>query len=234
MYDTFHPFNFPYATTNFKEWAPRKLKEVFRIEPEVIKDDIIYKDIYLNGGNVLILGGGPSSQAKLDLSRYTDIWSMNKCFNLNIKFDLIGVGAGVDIENKKFKDYCELFKPQLAFEIHPNWINKQVPATGYFHTKMYGKIGVGVRLVNLAAAVGATHIDFIGFDGPSAILNGAHYFEPGKTDLPSFCTKDNADAVHLTQYNFFWNYIRDLYPKVNFNSLDKKNKYHKCLDQNVK
>lgn len=226
MYNTFHPFNFPYATDNFKEWAPLAFNKILGVKPSVVKDDIVYKDIYLNGDSVLIIGGGPSSCAKLDLTQYSDVWSMNKCYRLNIKFDLIAVGAGVDLQDTEFINYINLYKPQLAFEVHPKWFGVKLPATGYFQTKMYGKIGVGVRLVNLAAALGAAKISFIGFDGPAAILKGNHYFEPGKKEMPSYCNEINADSIHEEQYKFFWNYIKELYPNTEFNSIDKENRYH--------
>ena len=125
--------------------------------------------------------------------------------------------------------FINKYNPQVVFEIHPNWYKVNIPATGLYHTKIYGQIGVGARLINLAAALGAEQIDFIGLDGPTAILNGQHAFEPGKTELPSLCNKNNAHQIHLDQYGFFWSYIKKLYPNTIFNSLDKNNIYHANL-----
>ena len=199
-------------------------------KPSVIKEDIIYDDLYLNGESVLIIGGGPSAR-DVDLEGYSDIWSMNRFYLSplkNIKLDLIAVGANTDREHPNYLEYVETYSPQLAYEIHPKWLYYKIDG-GVFHTKIYGQIGVGVRLVNLAAALGAKRISFIGFDGPKAILSGAHYFEPGKTELPSMCTKEIAYEIHVNQYNFFWSYIRNLYPNTEFNSLDKTNELHAVL-----
>ena len=85
------------------------------------------------------------------------------------------------------------------------------------------------RMVNLAAALGASRVEFIGFDGPKAIIEGNHAFEKGKTKLPSFCTPDNAHKIHQEHYRLFWKYITELYPNTTFVSIDKRNEYHKYV-----
>lgn len=232
------PFDFPYRRGGFTEWAPLLLKRMHELDNVRIKEDICYSlpAPDLTGTNVLVIGGGGSS-SQVSMEGYDYIVSMNHFF-LNEKFsqtkiDLVGVGAGVNLRDVKFLKYIREFNPTLAFEIHPNWSPTSYAHLDsfkvFYHTHVYGKIGMAVRLINLAAALGATSISFIGLDGPEAILAGRHAFQPGKTDLPSFLHEGNASIIHQTQYNHFWSYIRNLYPNTKFISIDKKNKYHQVL-----
>ena len=230
--DNLSPFYFPYATDVFTDWAPKLMRQMgFR--PTVIREDIIYTPIKVNGDHLLVVGGGPSTNTLNDCTSYSDVWSMNKFYKNRFlsetKLDLIGVGAIVDENATELNEYLDKFNPQMAFEIHPRWFTQRISNCIVYHTKFYGQIGMGARLINLGAALGFKQISFIGLDGPQAILEGRHAFEPGKTELPSLCNKENAHQIHLDQYAFFWNYISQLYPDTQFISLDKDNEYHKDL-----
>ncbi|MBP9777788.1 MAG: hypothetical protein KBD25_01235 [Rickettsiaceae bacterium] len=218
------PFYFPYAQYEFIKWAPLTMEAVVGVYPDVIKEDVIYSNVKLNSEHITVIGGGSSSLTLKDVPAC--VWTMNGFYKTDKKCNLISVGGSVNPHDHNLLRYINKYKCQVAFEIHPKWHQQKLPATCYYHTKIYGQIGVGARLINLAAALGAKQIDFIGLDGPLAILKGHHAFEPGKTELPSMCTKETAHQIHLDQYRFFWQYIRELYPNTIFNSLDKNNEYH--------
>lgn len=233
------PFDFPYRRGGFKEWAPRLLREMHELDSVYIQDDICYSVPApdLTGASVLVIGGGGSSN-QVSTEGYDYIISMNHFF-LNERFsktkiDLVGLGAGVNLKSVDFLKYVYEFNPTLAFEIHPNWSPASYSHLAnsfrvYYHTQIYGRIGMAVRLINLAAALGASTVSFIGLDGPEAILAGNHAFQPGKKDLPSLLNEGNASIIHQAQYDHFWGYIQNLYPNTKFVSIDKENKYHKCL-----
>jgi hypothetical protein len=240
MINILDPYDFPYRRGKFEEWAPPLLREMHPSLSHdlIVNENIAYSatDNKLDGKNILIIGGGGSTN-RFDLNNYDVYWSMNSFF-LNekvrkLRLQLIGIGAGVDLHNRLFLDYVEYFRPILAFEIHPAWVHRQYNHLGSlkmcYHTSLYGKIGMGIRLVNLAAALGAATVSFIGFDGPEAILQGDHAFEPGKTDLPSLVSESNARFVHKHQYDFCWKRLMITYPFTKFISLDKDNYYHQCL-----
>lgn len=238
------PFDFPYRNGDFKQWVTPLFKRTFPFDMSklVIKDDIIHNCPFsiLPHRKVLVVGGGPSTLTFNNYDDYDHVWTMNKGYQLpqlRESIELLSVGAGVNLQDDSFQTLISNVKPYLAFEIHPKWftvdqkilIKKLEYCSFAYHTNIYGKIGSAVRLINLAASVGAKDISFIGLDGPEAILQGQHAFEPGKTDLPSFCNKDNVVEIHQDQYDHFWQYIRNVYPDVKFNSIDKNNRYHVSL-----
>lgn len=242
--NVYDPFDFPYNTGPFTSWAPQLLTKTFNLPVHdplfdfSIYDDIVHTSPFNIEGSVIIVGGGPSSLSltNADYESYDFTWTMNYGFRLVPDVDLLAVGGGIDIEGAEFNKWLNNNKRVvLAFEIHPRFFGRNIrgkfPDAIFFHNSVYGKIGVGVRLVNLAANLGAHTIAFIGFDGPQSILEGRHAFQMGKTELPSGVTPSNADDVHSKQYSFFWNFIRQRYPDTKFVSLDTTNPYHKCLNQ---
>lgn len=233
------PFDFPYRRGSFQEWAPPLLCKTHEIDNVIVRGDVCFSTPApnLGGAHVLVVGGGGSANS-VTYDGYDYIISMNHFFLHPVlsqtQVNLVGVGAGVNLKDEKFLTYVRDFNPVLAFEIHPNWspanyAHLKSSLKLFYHTQVYGRIGMGVRLVNLSAALGAARISFIGFDGPAAILTGNHAFQPGKKDLPSLCNAENADRIHEGQYSHFWDYIRKIYPEVKFVSLDEENKYHKDL-----
>jgi hypothetical protein len=240
------PFYFPLAHGKFPDWAQKWFLENFSTFSSnlVAKPDIIYqesKNVDIGGQYVLVVGGGPSTNLLIrgEYDLYDAVWSINKFYRHRIlekiKVDVVSVGAGVDLLNEQFHNYIHKFKPVLMFEVHPAWHTQKRLINSFYekskkicsHTRIYGQIGGGVRLINLAASLGASQIDFIGLDGPEAILEGRHAFEPGKKALPSFCQPHTASRIHQEHYDFFWKYIQELYPNCKLNSLDKHNKYHR-------
>ena len=248
-----NPFNFGAAGRGqFTDWAPKMLRELYPSFSDqlIVKEDIVYQAHPFfstsSGAKLLIIGGGPSTNdlTLTDLAEYDSIWSINKCYKhplLKYVVDLIVAGAGVNIQDPDFLKWISIKNPIIGFEIHPHWdaYRKLVKRFYEFNdnvfcvqTRIYDQIGGCVRLINLGAAIGCfSEIYFIGLDGPEAILRGDHAFEPGKTDLPSLCTASNAQKIHQIEYDFFWDYIKELYPKVKFVSLQKNNPLHAKLEE---
>ena len=94
------------------------------------------------------------------------------------------------------------------------------------HTKFYSKLGIGVRMLLFAAALGAKHIKFAGFDGFKPIYEGNHSFEKNKKTLPSNFSED----IYVKQYEYFWNYILSHFSGVTFSNLGFGSEYHKLLE----
>lgn len=238
MPSVYDPFDFPYRNGPLEQWAPPLLNVLFGVKSEdlVVQFDIVHDFNMIVEEPVLVMGGGPSTLQHLDYDKCKYRWSMNYAYRNLKNVALLAVGANVDITSDEFLDWQYYEGGVLAFEIHPKWggmrrhINKLSGSTQYFHTQIYGKIGVGARLINLAAALGAPEVHFIGLDGPEAILKGQHAFEPGKRELPSSCNESNAQDIHQYQYDFFWEYIRRLYPNTKFVSIDKNNVLHRGLN----
>jgi uncharacterized Rossmann fold enzyme len=247
--DKLDVFYYPLADGGFPDWAIRKAKIFFPdlIDDVIINDHILYRYIEplqkMKKKSILVVGGGPSTNllSTGDFLSYDFIFSMNHFFKhkilRDILVDIICIGAEVNLVDQEFQHYLSKFKPIIAFELHPDWfrLRSALPIFYlkdrkiFYHTKFYGQIGVGARLVTLAAALGASAVSFIGFDGPEAILRGDHAFEKGKNTLPSMCNSDNAHTVHERHYDAFWRYITALYPDTSFISIDKENEYHKYV-----
>ena len=190
--------------------------------------------------HILVVAGGPSTNVlDWEPKNYDYIWSLNQ-FYLNPKLantnvDLITVSGEINLLDGRFHDYLEKYHPWVGFEPHHRWMRNPIETTAFqkshdkifaYASRFYGKIGGGVRLIILACVLGAKKISFVGLDGPKPIFEGNHAFEPGKNLLPSEINEQNADEVFTFQYDIFWDYIQNLYPKVIFDSLDKTNKYH--------
>ena len=99
-------------------------------------------------------------------------------------------------------------------------------------SEFYGKIGIGARMKLFAAHLGFKKVYFTGCDGPEAIFAGDHFFEPGKKTLPSIFQGKPLGLVHYywkQQYDFFWEYLKSIYPNTKFFNLGGGKLYHeKC------
>ena len=181
---------------------------------------------------LLIIGGGGSTN-NLDwqsLNTYDYVWSVNHFFLhpilKDVKVDLVMMMAEPDLNGKEWLEYRERFKPYVGFEVNDKWNGyKFDDYDRYFcmHTRFYSKLGACVRMMIFAAELGITSIDFVGLDGESAILEGDHAFQPGKTTMPT--TKGS----FIEQYYSFWNYIQTSYPDVRFYNLGGGEEYHKAI-----
>ena len=193
------------------------------------------------GSTVFIIGGGPSTQ-QTDLKSierdYT--WSCNH-FYLNekikkTKIDLAMIVSEPDTKSTEFLNYRKTFKPYIGFEFHDRWYSKEPENNWddydkYFimHTRFYGRIGIGARMIIFASLLGCEKIIFTGFDGPEAILKGEHAFEPGKTTLPAIAkglTKQQIHNYWKNQYDQLWKYLNHISPETKFKNIGGGKAYH--------
>jgi hypothetical protein len=237
-------FEHNHANGEFVDWTQKYFKEFFpnfsnnlSISSEIVYQKLESFDNYKDK-TLLLVGGGPSSNY-IDLNKvhYDYLWSMNQ-FYLNKKLnkkkiDLVMIMGETKLD--KIKIYRDMYCPKIGFEIHSRWKNynfDNYPNYFCMHTRFYGKIGIGARMLIFAAALGFKNVMFCGLDGPESILKGDHSFEPGKTTLPScFINQDLSTIANefKYQYDFLWLYIHKVYPSTKFYNLGYKSIYHeKC------
>jgi len=230
------------ARDTFQEWSTKDCISLFPnfsnnliTTPEITYQYKPHFDRYKDN-TLMIVGGGPSSNNNWEDSNYDFLWSMNHFF-LNKKLqdkkvDLAMIMGEPDVNSKFFLDYVEKYKPYLGFEIHDKWFNytfNDYPNYFCMHTRFYGRVGAGARMLIFAAHLGFKNVLFTGFDGPEPIFNGNHAFEPGKKTLPSCFTGYNIDYVReqwKLQSDYLWDYIHDLYPNTNFANIGGGDYYH--------
>jgi len=234
------------AHGSFTEWAPADCKKLFpSFSDSLYKDnEIVYQDLpeFANykDSTVLIVGGGPSArEIDFDQHDHDYVWSINHFFKndkfKNRKIDLAMIMGEPDIASPEFLEYRDTFNPAIGFEIHDRWQNYEFDEyKKYFcmHTRFYGRLGGGARMLAFAAALGCKKAIFTGFDGPEFIFGGDHAFEPGKTTLPSVFQKMLPGQVGMMwkiQYDYFWEYVQDLYPNVKFQNIGGGDRYHEKI-----
>lgn len=220
MYGTKCNVNYGFTNDLFQTEVPPRIRQAFKnfCEPLHVYDEIIMSEpdfiSKYKGANILILGGGGTTQRWLnqapDLSCYDFIWSINNFFKNdfireNVHVDLFTVGPGVNLQDEQLRWYLHHHKTIAAFELHQKWARDfrnsetgQMPEELWkeadefydnsrkcvFQTKFYSQLGGGVRLIIYGAHLGVNSIDFVGFDGPIAIAKGDHAFEQGKRAFP--------------------------------------------------
>lgn len=249
--------NYGMGNDTFHLEAGTRIRQVFNFcEPLIFDDQLIYTDNQIDG-KVLILGGGGSTQRWLGTNPSLDydyIWSLNNFYKNkyiydNIKVDLFSVGPEVNLQDPLLLDYIKANNTTAAVELHQKWGRTfNNPETGQtpqqlsdeingfaakklcFQTKFYSQLGGGVRLLIYGAHIGASQIDFIGFDGPSAIIDGDHAFEKNKTRFPgavAHLSNNQKIKFFEEQYKFFWNYFKYFY-KTKVVSLDDNPLHKSC------
>ena len=217
------------ATEKFPDWVIRDCRLSFKkfVTGVVADGNIVYSNLpqleEYKDRTVLILGGGPSTN-ELDLNEidYDYLWSCNHFFKNDKlserKVDLAMMMAEVDLSGQELKTYLEKFKPLIGFEIHDKWRGFQFDDyENYFcmHTKFYGKLGIGPRMVLFAAALGCKEVKFAGLDGYKPIYEGNHAFEPGKKTLPSSFSEKLFDQ----HYEYFWKYAKNTFKNTKYTNL---------------
>jgi hypothetical protein len=207
---------------------------------EIVYSNLKYFEQY-KGSKVFIIGGGPSTNSCdfNTVSRdYT--WSCNH-FYLNDRLknesiDLAMIFGEPNIRSEQFKNYVSKFKPYIGFESHDRWVGYTFDDYDrYFcmHTRFYSKLGGGARMILFASFLGATEVSFVGFDGPEAMFEGDHSFEPGKKTLPSsYGHLDRKVVVNnwKRQSDAFWNYTLNLFPNVKYTNLGGGDYYHEKIN----
>lgn len=210
----------------------------------VSNSEIMYTDLpafkEIENKHVLILAGGPSLnswlETKPDLTKYDSLWTMNHFFlNPVLKETKIDVAmVSLEVNPQQMKGYVKKFNTLFGVEWNPSWITKTknlveiIPKDRLFcmHTRFYSKLGYAVRMIIFASELKASKVSFIGMDGPKPILKGLHSFQPGKKSLPSGINSANMEHLFARQYREFWEYVNQLYPNIEYDSIDKENQYH--------
>lgn len=244
MYGT-TPDNYGLNNPNFIATVEQFFVKAFPFAlPLKTENHIVYSDRSYDqyvGKKLLVLGGGGSTNRflinKPDLSTYDYIWSLNHFYKnkfiKDIRVDLCTIGPEVDLQDSEFLEYLNAYETTAAFEIHQKWgmypQNWKEANEFYnnhrkigFQTKFYSQLGGGVRLLIFAGQVGFSHIDFVGFDGPAAITNADHAFEPGKNMFSKYVQAMPANMrghFFASQYGVFWKYLKSLYPNLQLTDL---------------
>jgi len=237
-HNPYNIFSHHRATIAYPDWVVRDAKHMFRQFGTVVTTPaVVYsqRDEFksYDGSTVTILGGGPST-LQLNISKVsTDyLWSCNHFF-LNptlkdIKIDLAMLMAEVDPINPELIKYAEKFSPLLGFEIHDRWMAHwftDYEKYFFMHTDFYSKLGIGVRMILFASALGCKEVKFCGFDGFVPIYEGSHAFQPGKKTLPS----DFEEERYLAQYKYFWHYCQEMFPDTKYTNLGGGDELHKDI-----
>lgn len=234
--------------TSFQTWCTVNFNSCFSSFSDqlALNDNVCYSKQFnfeqFKGKTVLIIGGGPST-LDFDLSvhkEYDHIWTMNHFFKNpdleKLYCSLISLGPENDLSDVALNAYINKHKPLVGFEPRARWripmnmaevknFSKEKNCFA-FMTYFGGKNGIGPRLVNLAAEVGASEVHFIGLDGLHKIEEKVHAFEKGKTNLPSGVDYKNAYIVSKTHYALFWQKMLEVYPNTKFVSLQEENHFH--------
>ena len=239
-------FNHHRATIPFPSWVIRDFRYCFKsfCKSVIQNKEIVYSNLdsfkEYKDSTVFILGGGPSTNAMdLDSVDRDYTWSCNHFYLnekiKNMKIDLAMIFGEPDIQSSEFKSYLDKYHPHVGFECHDRWVNYNFDDYDkYFcmHTRFYSKLGGGARMVLFASFLGAKHVYFTGFDGPEAMFEGNHAFQPGKTTLPSsYSNMDHNKVVDKwkKQSDYFWNYTTSLFPNVKYTNLGGGDYYHEKI-----
>lgn len=220
-----------YVNKYFLDYIP-----IYEDTSQIYRSDTSFFNGYRDQ-NIIVIGGGlTTKKINWNPQDYDYLWSCNNYFlNKNIedlRIHLAMIMPGVDLKSKVFLDRIERDQPLIGFELHDQWFNserlkeldsKYDNSRMFFsHTRFFGKLGVGARMLILAASLGAKSVSFIGFDGPVP----GHSFEEGKFKLPADITQENAWDIYTYQYNELYNHLETYFPNTKIISIDKTNKLH--------
>jgi hypothetical protein len=238
-------FDHHLATSSFPGWASKDSKRMFpNFSDSLIEtDDIVYQNLprfkNYKGKVLMLVGAGPSASTGWEDIEYDYLWTMNHFYKNAVFRDKVvdlammmgepNIGDETFIEMRNKHNFC------VGFEVHDKWKNSQFDDyKNYFcmHTRFYGRIGAGARMKIFAAHLGFKKVYFTGCDGPAAIFNGDHFFEPGKKTLPSAFTDMALKEVSKQwkfQYDYLWEYIKGINSAIEFENLGGGEIYHeKC------
>ena len=230
------------ARGTFQEWSTADCRTFFPSFSDklVVTPEITYQNKEefsdYKGKTLMLVGGGPSANNDWDSREYDYLWSINHFFKneklKNMHVHLAMIMGEPDITSEDFLSYRDLYQTYVGFEIHDKWLQYSFDSyNNYFcmHTRFYGRLGAGARMKIFAAQLGFDKVLFTGFDGPEAIFDGDHAFEPGKTTLPGVFQNlhvNNVSYFWKEQYDYLWKYIHTLYPNTKFINIGGGEKYH--------
>lgn len=193
------------------------------VDGEICYSQLDFLDQF-KGKKVLLLAGGPSTNdVKWENLDYDYIVTLNHFFMnerlKNKKVALAVVGGEVDLQSEDFLSYVTEHNPYLFFEVHSRWDNEreylkklyeEYTLMGCFHTRFYGKLGGGQRLLLFMLYLKPDTLYFAGLDGPKPMIEQNHAFEGRKDTLPHGIDRNNADHVFSEEYEVFWMYVNIL------------------------
>ncbi len=193
------------------------------VDGEICYSQLDFLDQF-KGKKVLLLAGGPSTNdVKWENLDYDYIVTLNHFFMnerlKNKKVALAVVGGEVDLQSEDFLSYVTEHNPYLFFEVHSRWDNEreylkklydEYTLMGCFHTRFYGKLGGGQRLLLFMLYLKPDTLYFAGLDGPKPMIEQNHAFEGRKDTLPHGIDRNNADYVFSEEYEVFWMYVNIL------------------------
>ena len=213
----------------FKNWSVRNFNELFPFFNNLYVDgEICYSNIdflkKIENKKILFLAGGPSTKdVNWENLDYDYIVSINHFFKNNKLFNekliLASIGGEVDLQSDDFINYVSEINPYLFFEIHSRWFEEKIyfeqlyenyKKIGCFHTRFYGKLGGGHRLLLFILKLKPKVIYFAGLDGSKPMIDKNHAFEGKKNTLPYGVNEENAVEVFTQQYEIFWRYVMNL------------------------
>ena len=225
----------------FIDWVSQDFKNMFPdfSDKLVSTENIVYQKLRhfdnYPGKTLMLVGGGPSASSGWEDKKYDFIWTMNHFYKNPIfndkKVDLAMMMAEPDTYDSALASIRER-GTCIGFEVHDKWANTNpIKYKNNFcmHTRFYGRIGIGARMKIFAAQLGFAKVYFTGFDGPKAIFEGNHFFEPGKKTLPSVFSGMNLDQVSYhwkIQYDHLWRHIREINTDIEFVNIGGGELYH--------
>ncbi len=227
-----------YAISFFKHyfgnWQKYHTHGNLLLTPEVIITSAINKlHEEVKNSSVLVIGGGPSTK-DFHLEKvcdYDHVFSCNYFYKnfKNVKASLLLLGHQVDLKDPELVSYNNRFKPYIGFEhsdkrtIDPINIFKQENSanTFLFLTRYFSRLGYVSRAIILASLLGASKVDYVGFDGFKTSKMNVHAFEGGKNPPPFY------NKQILEQQAFvFWHYLNSLELETSYNNLAEDSNYN--------
>jgi len=175
--------------------------------------------------SVLIVLAGPSTdQVAWERLDVDFIWSCNRFYQhpklRRLPLALVGLAPNIPLRgNTGLEAYLGDTRQTAVFfelqKVHDfaardgmhYFVRRHSTRCTYVHLRYASYLGLGSRLICLAALLGARDIYFVGFDGMSE-AGPRHTFEPGKSN-PTWYVRNGAD-VQRRQIVIFWDYILSL------------------------